>query len=278
MTHETYKEMLVAQALNALDESEARALKAHLQDCADCRLEMDQWQENAAFLALSAETVEPSPKVWLRIQENIRAISAAGEEAKTSDIHRDDNRETTGNVIELRQPQIDRLGYQRWGAIAAAIAFVVMAIFLVVLWRQNTAAKRELALLRNQVHETEQNLERERQAIAILTRPGARMAELSATKMAPAAHAIVAYDKGGQAVLVARGLPPPPAGKAYQLWFISGGKPLPGKVFTTTAAGEGTITDRVPYQAMNAPVFAITLEPESGSQSPTSEIYLLSRS
>ena len=83
-------------------------------------------------------------------------------------------------------------------------------------------------------------------------------------------------DTSGRAILMAKGLPAPPAGKAYQLWFIAGGKPLPGKVFTTDASGAGTLTDNVPSAAMNSPIFAITLEPAGGVPAPTGAIYLSS--
>ena len=89
---------------------------------------------------------------------------------------------------------------------------------------------------------------------------------------------MVAYDKNGRAILMAKNLPAPPAGKAYQLWFIAGGKPMPGKVFTTDASGAGTLTDSMPSAAMNSPIFAITLEPENGVQAPTGAIYLSSKS
>ena len=60
--------------------------------------------------------------------------------------------------------------------------------------------------LANQIHENEQQLAREREVVTILTTPGARMAELSGTNIAPSAHAMLAYDKSGRAVLVAKGL------------------------------------------------------------------------
>ena len=116
----------------------------------------------------------------------------------------------------------------------------------------------------------------QREAIEIVNAPGARMSELAGTKEMPGAHGMVAYDKNGRAILMAKGLPPPPAGKAYQLWFIAGGKPMPGKVFMTDASGTGTLTDNMPSAAMNAPIFAITLEPMGGVQTPTGAIYLSS--
>jgi anti-sigma-K factor RskA len=102
------------------------------------------------------------------------------------------------------------------------------------------------------------------------------MTELNGTQVMPGAHAMIAYDKNGNAVLMAKGLPPPPAGKVYQLWFIAGGKPMPGRVFTTDAAGAGTLNDQIPAEALSAAVFAITLEPKDGMPSPTGPIYLSS--
>ncbi len=104
------------------------------------------------------------------------------------------------------------------------------------------------------------------------------MSKLAGTKMMPDAHAMLAYDKNGRAVLMAKGLPPAPKGKAYQLWFIAGGKPMPGKVFRTDASGEGTLSDQIPTEALNAAVFAVTMEPESGVPAPTGAIYLSSGS
>jgi anti-sigma-K factor RskA len=114
--------------------------------------------------------------------------------------------------------------------------------------------------------------------VQILTTPGARSSDLDGTKDAPNAHAVLALDRqSGRAVLAARGLPPAPAGKAYQLWFISNGRPpAPGKVFTTDAAGNALLEDHLPPTAADASVFAVTLEPHAGVPAPTGSMYLLS--
>jgi anti-sigma-K factor RskA len=104
------------------------------------------------------------------------------------------------------------------------------------------------------------------------------MAKLSGTNVAPGAHAMLAYDKTGHAMLMAKGLPSAPAGMAYQLWYIKDNKKMPGKVFTLDAAGNGTLEDQIPAVARDAAVFAVTLEPMGGVQVPTGSIYLLSSS
>ena len=80
MKHEDYKEMLAASALSALDASDARELVHHLEVCSNCRSELHDWQETAAFMAFSAEPVEPSPEVRDRI------LAAARAETQSSSI------------------------------------------------------------------------------------------------------------------------------------------------------------------------------------------------
>ena len=56
MVHEDYKEMIPARALSALDAAEARALNDHLSDCAECRMEFEEWEATAAALAAERKT------------------------------------------------------------------------------------------------------------------------------------------------------------------------------------------------------------------------------
>ena len=276
--HEDYKEMLAAHGLGALDVEEARALELHLRDCADCSQELNAWKATAATLALEAAPVAPSEELRNRIIEAVRADVADSRSAPRTvagapALHREG-----ANVISLPTRRKSSSGIPSWFAIAAGLVFVVLLGSLFVLWRQNQTAKHELARLAAQVQETQKQLARQREAIELVSAPGARMTELAGTKAAPQAHGMVAYNTNGRAILMAKNLPAPPAGMAYQLWFIAGGKPMPGKVFTTDASGAGTLTDSMPSAAMNSPVFAITLEPENGVQAPTGAIYLSSQS
>lgn len=268
--HEDYKEMLAAHGLRALDPAEARELETHLRACADCRRELSEWEATAAALALDAAPLAPAPELRDRILETVRADAG-----NTKSASRNTGRENS-KVVSLRVQQKSALAIPSWFAIAAGLVFVVLLGALFVLWQQNKAARQELAQLAAQVEETRRQAAREREVIELVSAPGARVSELAGTSEMPGAHGMVAYDKNGRAILMAKGLPAPPAGKAYQLWFIAGGKPLPGKVFTTDAAGAGTLTDNMPSAAMNSPIFAITLEPAGGVPAPTGAIYLSS--
>jgi len=269
MSHEDYKAMLPLQALSTLDGDEARALDQHLAACAECRAELNEWQETTGALAHAANPIEPSAGLRHRIIAGVRA------EALSSRV---------ANVVPISRAavRVERLPARPWGfqAIAAAVIFVGLIVGLVVLWRQNLAARAEVARLSEQIKETSSQLDRKQKILQLLTTPGARMAELAGTKEAPAAHGMLAVDgKSGRAVFMAQGLPQAPAGKAYQLWFIAGKRPpMPGRVFKTDAAGNAMMDEQLSADALEAGTFAVTLEPQNGVQAPTGPMYLLTRS
>src|SRR5438094_10614191 len=67
MVHEDYKEMLAPQALDALDPTDARAFEDHLRGCAECRAEVADWRDTAAWLAHAATPTAPSDALRARI-------------------------------------------------------------------------------------------------------------------------------------------------------------------------------------------------------------------
>jgi anti-sigma-K factor RskA len=246
MVHEDYKEMIPARALSALDAAEAQALNEHLENCAECRKELDEWQATAAALALGASSVEPSPNVRENILDEVR-----------KDL-------MEPNVVPFRStPRNLWSSFGSLGAMAAAVLFTALIVGIVVLWRQNNAIKKDL--------------EQSREFVQLVTSPGARVAELKSSAVGAGATATVAYDTNGHAILVANKLPSLPQGKAYQLWFIVGNKPpMPGKTFEPDNNGHGVTKELMPSEALNSPVFAVTVEPAGGVPKPTGPIYLSS--
>ena len=84
---------------------------------------------------------------------------------------------------------------------------------------------------------------------------------------AAGARASLLVDRAGGAVLAVRRLPPPPAGKAYEVWVIAGGKALPaGWLHGSLTA----LTRQVPAGA----AVAVSIEPRSGSPRPSGPLLL----
>ncbi|HET9713053.1 MAG TPA: zf-HC2 domain-containing protein, partial [Pyrinomonadaceae bacterium] len=77
MIHSDYKEMIPAHALSALDAGDERALNEHLAACEECRGELAGWEATAASLALSADPIEPSPRVRETILSKIGSEKSA---------------------------------------------------------------------------------------------------------------------------------------------------------------------------------------------------------
>lgn len=269
MIHQDYKELLSVHALSTLDPKDAELLASHIEECPECRSEMDQWFETAAMLACDAPLLEPSPGLRDRILRNVNRSLTSTQIGGT-------NSEATNVVPMPARRKEKRSSWQTWMAIAAGLAFAAFVVSLFALWSQNKAAREELASLANQVKDAQMQLARQREVIEIVTTPGTRTIELAGTEVAPDAHATVAIGRNGRAVLLANNLPPVPEEKAYQLWFLSGGKPLPGKVFTPDETGNGTLEDQVPANVKGTVGFAITLEPKTGVTAPTGAIYLRS--
>lgn len=281
MTHEEYREMLAEHALGALAADEARALETHLATCAECRAELAAWLDTSSALAYAAPLVEPPAALRSRLLETVRSVKtgSTNEAAKRSERAAEEVPKQTSpaatNVIQM--PERKRSSWstmQRFGALAASLAFAAFIIALVVLWNRNRAMETESARLTRELQTTQEQLKSEREKSEMLIAQDTRSTTLNGTPMAPRAHARLFYNKAGKAMMVADELPPAPAGKDYQIWFIADGKPMPGGVFKPDAKGHVEMHAEIPAQARNASVFAITLEPQGGTSAPTGEMYL----
>jgi Anti-sigma-K factor rskA, C-terminal len=263
MSHEDYKEMIPARALSALDAAEDRALTEHLISCVECRIELESWRETCATIALGAEPAEPPAALRERILDQVRVQPSA----------------VRPKVVPFATPtKVAWSSFGKLGAIAASVLFLALVAYAVVVWRENRANQSEMVRLRSELEKVQQDLKQKSDLLVLISSAGSQMAELAPTAMAPGATAKIAYDKTGHAMLMAQGLPAAPAGRQYQLWFIVGDKKMPGKAFSADQGGSGMIVDQVPAAAMNSAVFAITDEPMGGVQTPTGQIYLVSRS
>ena len=246
MVHADFKDMIPARALSALDAEEARALDDHLDECAECRGELRDWEETAAAMAISTNPVEPSPKVREQLLSEIR------KDLETPEVI--PFRSATRNVWT---------SFGSLGAMAAVVLLTALIVGLIVMWRQNQAAQDELA--------------RSKEFMQLVATPGSRVTELSGVDLGAGATAKLVYDNAGHAMLMANKLPTVPEGKAYQLWFIVGNNPpMPGKTFVPDSEGKGMMKDEMPRAALRSAVFAITMEPASGVPAPTGPIYLRS--
>lgn len=148
------------------------------------------------------------------------------------------------------RPAGRRAGRRRWATAVAALAVLAaIAVPSTVAWRQAERAA-----------EAEARADR---ITALLAEPGAQVVSAPVTSGGTAV-AVVTADA---ALVTASGVDAPGADQVYQLWVMRDGAPVSAG---TTGVTDGTLQIRTDaYRTGDA--LALTVEPEGGSEQPTSE-------
>jgi len=248
--HEQFADDLTLYALGALEGSELAALQAHLADCAACRHELQRLRGDLGLLALT--TVGPAPSAGARA----RLLSALTKEPRA-------------RMLRKQTPR-------SWLLVPVAAA-LVLAVVSTVLWRQNDALRQDLAQQLKQSSQNQAYIERAREVLALMSAPDAMRVTLVATNAKPQPQGKAIYSsRTGSLLFLASNFPPLPPRKAYELWLLptSGASPFPIGVFKPDARGGATVLMPPLPKDLQAKAFAITMEPETGSSTPTMPILL----
>ncbi|HYA25296.1 MAG TPA: anti-sigma factor [Terriglobales bacterium] len=247
--HEQFAEDLSLYALGTLQAEERAALEKHLQECAGCRRELEMLRGDMALLAFS--TGGPKPPARAR-QRLIDAVA--------------------------REPRRAPIGRQRpWWALAPAFVAAAMAAMAVFFWIQSSKLQRDLAILEKRSAQQRAELQRAREIVATLTATDAMTVTLVAAKTPPQPQGKVMYVKDrASLIFLASNMPMPPSQKAYELWLIPmKGAPMPAGMFKPDAHGSAMVINPPLPGGMEAKTFAVTIEPETGSPTPTMPIVMM---
>jgi hypothetical protein len=263
--HAQYAETLALYALDALDnEAERDELEAHLESCAQCRSELDALHGDAALLALS--TTGPMPPERARR----RLLEAISMEPRKSPVSRK-------LVMGVLHP--------RWLAIAPVAATLMLAIFSLMLWREDDRLRRNLDKAQETLSTQGRQLQelqsvrdqlQELQSIRDLVKArNALHMTLVAAKWPAQPQAKTVYVPRKGLLLMANNLQPLPGNKCYQLWLMpaDGSAPMPSGTFKPDQGGNAVMHH--PMKTNIKPKsFAITIEPEGGSPVPTMPVVM----
>jgi Anti-sigma-K factor rskA/Putative zinc-finger len=256
--HTQYAETLALYALDALDNAEERAaLEAHLATCQECRSELEALRGDTALLALSA--VGPAPPQRSRQ----RLLDAIHEDVRRS-------AKPQRMIVGVLRP--------RWLTFAPIAATLLLAIFGLALGRSNLRLRNRLDHTEAQLQEYQQQLAQAQAVVDLLNAPDAQHLTLVKANTPPQPQIKMIYSprKGGL-LLMANNLDPLPQDKVYELWLLpmNGSAPMPAGTFKPQSNGSAMM-DHSMTAGIEAKAFAITVEPEGGSQTPTMPIKMLS--
>jgi hypothetical protein len=249
--HEQYAEDLALHAMDALPAAEKQALEQHLAGCPACRRELESLRGDAGLLALSVS----GPAAPARSRERFTKAVAGERHPRT-----------------VRR----RRSFFEFVPLLAAAAMVIISI---VVWRENVQLRRRLDHAEARMAEDSVRMAKAREIVAMFNSPNVERYTLTAMNTTPKPHAKCMYEmKSGHLLLLASNLAPLPAGKTYQLWIIpmkSGDKPVPAGMFKPNASGDAMLMDPTIPAGVEAKNFAVTIEAEGGSTTPTMPIQMM---
>jgi anti-sigma-K factor RskA len=247
--HEQLADDLALYALGSLTGEERIVLEKHLEECSACRRELEQLRGDMALMAISVGGPKPPARARQRLLDAIA-------------------REPHRGAIPARRA---------WWTPVPWFAAAALALLAAWFWRQSDQLSLRVARLQSQSAEQQLQLQQAREVVATLTATDALVVPITApnTPPQPQGKAIYVRDKA-RLIFVASNLPPLPPQKAYELWLIPvRGAPIPAGIFKPDARGSAIVVHPPLPAGVQAKAFAITVEPESGSSSPTMPIVMM---
>jgi anti-sigma-K factor RskA len=258
--HDSPQALAAAYALGALSPDEALKFEAFLATSAEARREVAEYREVAALLALDAPDATPGAALRARVM------------ARTGGAQSWPLAESTGAPRPIRSKR----PFALVGAIAASLAAAaILGGALFTVRNQVRMLERELARRDVRLAETERQLGDREATLNAILEPGVRLFQLTASGDPDPGIQLFWNQRRNQAIVHGFRLKPVPEGRAYQLWFIQDGKPVPSVTFKPEPDGHAKVEGvQVPTDgALSAA--AVTVEPEAGSAQPTSPIILV---
>ena len=240
-----------AYAVDALDDDERTSFEQHLAVCAACRAEVAELSAAAGSLASLTEATPP-PSLRASVLSDIaqvRPLPPLTEDAGVPDADAPNAGvpdagapDAGGTVLPIRHRR-----RTAWFAAAAAAAVIAIGGLAWSPWSDDAGSQSPMA----QVTAADD-------AMTVRTTKDGATAE-------------VAYSKQlGKAAISVTGMPPPPDGKSYQLWYVGpGGTATPAGLLGVDAEGSGQAL--LTGQATPTDKVAMTMEPAGGSAQPTTD-------
>jgi len=251
--HEQFADDLALHALGCLEGDERISLETHLEGCASCRRELEQLRGDAALLALSTSGPRPPAHARARLMDAI--------------------------AKDPRMPQVSQVqARSRWWLGLGWITASAMVIIAAVMWNQNARLKANIADWAAVSAQQRLDLDEARRVVNTLTASDAQHVSVLPVGMKvppPTGKAIYSRERNGL-IFLASNLGPLPAQKAYELWLIPAqGAPIPAGVFKPDAHGAAIVINPPLPAGVEAKAFAITIEPEQGTTTPTMPIVMV---
>jgi anti-sigma-K factor RskA len=253
------QDLAAAYALGALPADEARRYEAFLATSPTAQRELAEYREVVAMLALVGAGAT-TPTAALR--ERVLARAA----------------EDQGRARPSRPPARDGFSHRSaamWVALAASLLLAVgLGIGLLSARARLAAVETELRARETLLAGARRQLAEQQATLQAILEPGVELFQLTATGDPEPGIQLFWNRRRHEAVVHGFRLKPVPTGKAYQLWFIKDGAPVPSVTFRPSADGTARMAGVPVPEGSTVSGAAVTIEPQAGSAKPTSPIVM----
>ncbi len=289
---EEIRELASLYAMGSLTQHEACSLDFHiLEGCPICQEEIRRFESAAARIGLA--TTEASAPEYIRdllaarIEREHQTSPPAP--AKTQAIEQKKVQEPPRSIPApaplFSDSRRQRPNMAPWLLVAVVVVLGLLAAYMwnsgkdtnTQLQAEVSALTADVADLRVKLNAEKQNAGNLEQIASVVGKPGTRLARLVVQTTSPASSAAVIWDTERGECLILGNFPPAPQGKKYQLWFFTPASRVSAGSFRIDSGGRTFEMMPVPFDAANASTAVVTLEPDNGSQIPTSPYYAVGR-
>jgi len=253
------QDLAAAYALGALSGDESRRFEAFLATSPETQREVREYREVAALLALAGPdpiTARPSglrDRVLARVAaQKVRPLGAGAKPPAAG----------PSSVI--------------WVALAASLLLAVgLGAGLLSARGRLAAVEIELAARNASLDRTAQQLAEREATLNAILEPGVELYQLTSSGDPEPGIQLFWNRQRNQAIVHGFRLKPVPSGKAYQLWFIKDGAPVPSVTFKPEPDGHAKVEHVAVPEGGGLSAAAVTVEPEAGSTQPTLPIVMV---
>jgi len=233
--HPSFRENLAAYALNALDEEETAALKAHLQTCDTCCAELADYQRVSAGLLSALPPQAPRP--------------------------------TLKRALASRLPSAKQAVHPRW-QFGLSFGQIAATTVLSLLLGMNVLSFLHVSELQTQQAALARQLEMGQKALAMIASPGAYTLPVGDGDVA---GSLIVNRERNSGILILSDLRELKKGKTYQIWLIEpdNGRVSAGLFDASRESGFTIVSLDSSDSFQGYTGIGVTIEPAGGSDQPT---------
>lgn len=274
---DAFKELCVGYVLNILEQGERERFEVMLDDATDEQRALYERMRTRANELMFGDTEKPDPE---ELKEQLLAEVDADENDKPTAIAADDDTDHIDEIPDDGEPTEEgsRISYAVVFSIALGLICLSLIFYSFSMWSSMNAQEDEIAEQDERIEELNADLDELESMLSVLESRQLHVVPLLGMEANPFGYGNALWDSQNLRVLVKVGdLSTPESEMEYQLWAISDNEATPLHQFSVNSDGEARFfvegVDALKNKSEFS--FAVTLEPEGGSDKPDGEMYLM---